>query len=114
MVTRSNEILTGAEEVAAHLGWHVNTLRKYAAKYPPSGTGFPAHLNGRWNVSKTDIEQWRAYVIRQESRHPESRRFRPEEPPEIAAIQGRPEKEIRTRAAPVPLPPVEEESGEAA
>lgn len=99
MTKRSEEILVGADDAAAFLGWHVNTLRKYAAKYPPGGAGFPAHLNGRWNVNKADLLAWRDYVLRQESRHPESRLCRPEEPPSVADIRGRPARGFSARGA---------------
>ena len=85
MLKRSDEILQGRDEVAAFLGWSVDTLLRLANKYPPGG----AKINGRWNWTQAGALQWRDFVATQETRHPEARRYRPAEPPTVADIIGR-------------------------
>lgn len=84
-----DKILCGIDEVAAYLRIHPDTLRRYARKFPPMDADFLAKLNGRWHVKASEAMAWLDYVKRQIHRHPDSRRMRPEEPPEVAAIQAR-------------------------
>jgi hypothetical protein len=83
-------ILTSAHEVAEELGIGIKPFFRLLRKYPFSnGTGVTGKLNGRWNVPAEYVHKWHRYVLRQETRHPDSRRMRPAEPPEMGDIQGR-------------------------
>jgi len=83
------KMLTSVHEVADELSMSILTLRSYLRKYPFILTGVSGKLNGRWHVPVEDVWRWYHYVKRQEARHPDSRRMRPEEPPEIRGIKGR-------------------------
>jgi hypothetical protein len=68
----------------------VSTLERYLARYPWHLSGLAAgKVNGRWRVPRADVLAWWLYVRKQETRHPEARRFRPEEPPELRNIRAR-------------------------
>ena len=85
-----NDLLTSQQDVAAALDMSTATLERYLARYPWRGADLPpGKVNGRWRVKRSDVLDWFEYVRRQQVRHPEARRFRPEEAPEVAAIRGR-------------------------
>lgn len=87
MVTK---ILGSKQEVAEELKMSIHTLGQLLVKYPfHHAAGVNPKIMGRWRISMTDAYNWFRYVQRQESRHPEARRLRPEEPPELAEIVGR-------------------------
>lgn len=84
------DLLTSQTEVAAALGMSPATFERYLTRYPWHGAEVSSgKINGRWRVFRTDVLAWWAWVCRQELRHPEARRYRPEEPPTVASIQGR-------------------------
>ena len=83
------DILSSKQEVADELKMSLHQLTQLLRKYPFEGSGVPGKIMGRWKVDRTDVHRWFRYVQRQELRHPDARRMRPEEPPEIAAIKGR-------------------------
>lgn len=83
------EILSSKQEVADELKMSLHQLSALLKKYPFELSGVPSKIMGRWRVQKSDVARWFAYVQRQEVRHPESRRLRPEEPPALAEIRGR-------------------------
>lgn len=83
------EILSSKQEVADELKMSVYQLNQLLQKYPFELSGVPAKIMGRWKVQKSDVARWFAYVQRQELRHPESRRLRPEEPPAVREITAR-------------------------
>lgn len=87
--TSAVRILTSVIEVANELTVSVHTLYSYLRKYPFEETGVSGHLNGRWHVPAEDVWRWYRYIKRQEIRHPDARRMRPEEPPEIKKIRAR-------------------------
>lgn len=82
-------VLTSVNEVAEELSMSVKTLRSYLRKYPFCDTGVSCKLNGRWHVPAEHVWRWYHYVKRQETRHPDARRMRPEEPPALREIKGR-------------------------
>lgn len=83
------KVLTCKQEVSDELRMSFYQLEKLLHKYPFQLSGVSGKLNGRWHVAVDDVWRWYRYVQRQELRHPESRRMRPEEPPDVAAIRGR-------------------------
>lgn len=85
----NEELLTSKQEVADLLGMSERTLSRMLQKYPFSNSGRTGKVNGRWRVFKSDVFAWWAYVQRQEFRHPDARRMRPEEAPVLQEIQGR-------------------------
>ena len=87
--TDTPRVLTSVHEVAAELSISVHTLYSLLRKYPFDAIGVSGKLNGRWHVPVEDVWRWYQYVKRQEARHPDARRMRPEEPPEIQDIKGR-------------------------
>ena len=87
--TIPSKVLTSVNEVAQELSISVKTLYTYLRKYPFEATGVSGKLNGRWHVPVEDVWRWYHYVKRQEVRHPDSRRMRPEEPPGLTEIKGR-------------------------
>jgi len=85
----NDEILSSKQEVADVLKMHVKTFDKYLAKYSFVHSGAPGMVNGRWRVPKSYVFKWWEYVQSQEIRHPDMRRLRPEEAPELQEIKGR-------------------------
>jgi hypothetical protein len=81
----NEELLTSKQEVADLLGMSITTLGRYLRKYKFTG----GTTNGRWRVFKTDVFAWWKHVQHQEHRHPEARRMRPEEAPELQEIKAR-------------------------
>lgn len=88
-VENSGALLTSQQEVAEYLKMHPSTLERFLRKYPFAKIGKPGKVNGRWRVYQSAVSTWWAYVERQECRHPDSRRMRPEEAPELVEIVGR-------------------------
>ena len=85
-------ILSCKEDVAKKLGMSVQTLNLLVNEYPFEDIGIPAKIRGRWRVTELDVHRWFRYVQYKETekkRHPEARRMRPAEPPDIEDIQGR-------------------------
>lgn len=90
MVKAHDDLLTSQGEVAAALGMSPKTLERYLELYPWRGAALPnGKVNGRWRVPRRDVLAWWEWVRAQEHRHPEARRYRPAEPPAVAAIVGR-------------------------
>lgn len=83
------QILTSKQEVADALKMSVYQFNQLLRKYPFRRCGSAGKLNGRWHVAADDLWRWYRYVQRQEIRHPDSRRMRPEEPPELTEIRAR-------------------------
>ncbi len=82
-------ILSSKQEVADELKMSVYQLNQLLQKYPFELCGVPPKIMGRWKVQKSDVARWFSYVQRQELRHPDSVRLRPEEPPALAEMRGR-------------------------
>jgi hypothetical protein len=88
--TREPNILTSKQEVADALKMTVYQFSQLLRRYSfATGAGVSGKLNGRWHVPKDYVFRWYRYVQRQELRHPDARRMRPDEPPELRNIQGR-------------------------
>jgi hypothetical protein len=85
----NDTFLTSKQAVADELGMSVDTLTRFLRQYPFHHSGAPGVINGRWRVRRTYVILWWEYVQRQNQRHPDARRLRPEEPPDLAAIKGR-------------------------
>ena len=83
------DLLTSKQEVADELRMSLYQLDKILQRYPFDLSGVPGKIRGRWRVERKDVHRWWRYVKRQELRHPESKRLRPEEPPELASLKGR-------------------------
>ena len=83
------EMLVGKKEIARELKMSERTLVKYFSKYPFESCGISGKIMGSWRVDRADVYRWWRWVQSQELRHPEARRLRPQEPPEIAGIVGR-------------------------
>ena len=84
------KMLTSKQEVADELKMSIRHFSRLLQKYPfADGAEVPGKIGGRWRVSVDDAWKWFFYVQAQELRHPDSRRMRPEEPPEISGIAGR-------------------------
>lgn len=83
------DVLTSKQEVADVLKMSVYQFSQLLHKYPFANSGAAGKLNGRWHVSRANVWEWYKFVQRQEIRHPDARRMRPDEPPEIAAIVAR-------------------------
>lgn len=88
-VTTMSELLLSQQEVADELKMSVHTFEQLLRKYPFHATGVAGKINGRWRVTKDDVWRWFYHIQRQEARHPDSRRLRPEESPELSTIKGR-------------------------
>lgn len=100
MVKHADDLLTSQLEVAEALGMSPKTLQRYLATYPWHLAGRPTgKVNGKWRVPRGDVLAWWEFVRRQESRHPEARRFRPEEPPTLRDIRARGAKPVKTPRA---------------
>lgn len=82
-------LLTSKQEVADELRMSLYQLDQLLRKYPFENSGAPGKIMGRWKTTKANVHAWFRYVQSQELRHPDARRLRPEEPPDIAAIKGR-------------------------
>ena len=83
------EMLVGKKEIARELKMSASTLDRYLGKYPFDECGVPGKVMGSWRVDRADVYRWWRWVQSQELRHPEARRLRPQEPPEVAGIVGR-------------------------
>lgn len=81
--------LSSKQEVADELKMSLRQFSQLLRKYPFNVSGVPGKIMGRWRVTRTDVCRWFRYVQSQEARHPDARRMRPEEAPEIAVISGR-------------------------
>lgn len=88
---QDTDILTSKQEVADELKMSLRVFEKLEKKYPFSASGLSGRVNGRWKVPRDYVRKWFAYVLRQETRHPDARRNRPEEPPDLREIKGRSE-----------------------
>ena len=74
-------LFTSKQEVADELKMSVNTFSKYLRRYPFKESGVSGKVMGRWRVTQEYVWRWHDFVMHQDSRHPDSRRLRPEEPP---------------------------------
>jgi|AACY02.16.fsa_nt_gi hypothetical protein len=83
------DLLSSKQEVADELKMSLYQLDKLLQRYPFEVSGVPPKVRGRWRVYRQDVHRWYRYVQRQELRHPDARRLRPEEPPELAGLKGR-------------------------
>jgi len=83
------DILSSEQQVADELNMSLWKFRQLRRTYPFEKSGAPSKLMGSWRVTKEDVVRWFRYVQRQEMRHPDARRMRPEEPPELQGIKGR-------------------------
>jgi hypothetical protein len=83
------DILSSKQEVADELKMSLYQLDQLLRRYPFENCGAPGKIMGRWKVTKINVHAWFRYVQGQELRHPDARRLRPEEPPEVAGIKGR-------------------------
>ena len=92
-------ILSSKQEVADELKMSMHQLCQLLQRYPFELSGVPGKILGRWKVTRSDVHAWFRYVQAQEMRHPEARRLRPAEPPELAWIVGR-EEAVKPQQAP--------------
>jgi len=83
------DILSSAQEVADELKMGLRPFYRLVNKYPFGLCGVAGKIMGRWKVTRSDVHNWFRYVQRQELRHPDARRMRPEEPPELTELKGR-------------------------
>jgi hypothetical protein len=83
------KVLTSQQEVIEELRMSQYQFETLLKKYPFYHSGAAGKLNGRWHVAVEDVWRWHRYVQQQERRHPDARRMRPEEPPDIADIRAR-------------------------
>ena len=83
------DILSSEQQVADELNMSLWKFRQLRHIYPFEKSGAPSKLMGSWKVTKEDVGRWFRYVQRQEMRHPDARRMRPEEPPDLTEIKGR-------------------------
>lgn len=83
------EMIVGKKALASELKMSMSTLDRYLSKYPFEACGIPGKVMGSWRLDKADVYRWWRWVQSQELRHPDSRRLRPEEPPDIQSIVGR-------------------------
>lgn len=83
------EFLTSKQEVADELKMSLYKLDQLLRKYPFEKSGVPSKILGTWRMSRQDAYLWFRYVQEQELRHPDARRTRPAEPPELVSIKGR-------------------------
>jgi len=87
------DILSSRQEVADELKISLYQLYRMLNKYPFGMCGVSGKVMGRWKVTRADVHRWFRYVQRQELRHPDARRMRPEEPPALTDIKGRQRQE---------------------
>jgi len=85
----TQDVLDCKQAVADELKLSIYQFSQLLRKYPFNMSGCSGKLNGRWHVLCEDVWKWYRYVKSQELRHPDSRRRRPVESPEIQNIQGR-------------------------
>jgi hypothetical protein len=78
-VAPPENVLTSQQEVIDALKMGQSQFVRLLRKYPFGCCGSSGKLNGRWH----------RYVQRQELRHPDARRLRPEEPPDLLDIRAR-------------------------
>jgi len=83
------KVLTSQQEVADELKIGRFRFMRLLQKYPFEHSGVAGKINGRWHVAVEDVWCWYRYVQRQEMRHPDARRMRPEEPPALSEIRTR-------------------------
>jgi hypothetical protein len=81
--------LTSKQEVADALQLSIYKLETLLRRYPFGACGVSGKVCGRWHVDRADVFAWFRYVQSQELRHPDARRMRPEEPPELTDLRGR-------------------------
>ncbi len=82
-------VLTSQQEVIDELRMGQKPFIRLLKKYPFLNSGAAGKINGRWHVTVEDVWRWHRYVQRQEIRHPDARRMRPEEPPDLGDIRGK-------------------------
>jgi hypothetical protein len=82
-------ILTSKQAVADYLQMSMYQFETLLRKYPFRHSGVSGKVNGRWRTRGADAWRWFVFVQKQETRHPEMRRFRPDEAPELTGIVGR-------------------------
>jgi hypothetical protein len=88
----SPDMLTSQQEVIDYLQMSRGQFQRLLAKYPFVKSGAPGKINGRWHVERVKVRAWWELVQYQEAqalRHPDMRRMRPVEPPELSSIKGR-------------------------
>lgn len=88
-VAPPDNVLTSQQEVIDELKMGRKQFLTLLKKYPFCNCGAAGKINGRWHVTREDVWRWHRYVQRQELRHPEARRMRPEEPPDLRDIRAR-------------------------
>lgn len=81
--------LTSAQEISDALRMSLYQFQQLVRRYPFSDTGVSGKIMGRWRITQDDAFRWFRYVQKQECRHPDSRRMRPEEAPALEEIKGR-------------------------
>jgi hypothetical protein len=82
-------VLNSQQEVADCLRLSIYQLESLLRRYPFLNSGVSGKVSGRWKVLEADVFRWFRFVQVQESRHPDSKRMRPAEPPELTGIKGR-------------------------
>ena len=86
----SGDLFSSLQDILEFTGWSKTRFYKVHKKYPLiDAIGVTGQIYGRFCVTEDQIRIWLNYVQRQESRHPDMRRLRPEEPPGLIKIQGR-------------------------
>jgi hypothetical protein len=85
------KLLTSKQEVADELKMSVYQFNQLLRRYPFCSSGAAGKLNGRWHIDVEYVWKWYEFVQRQEIRHPDARRMRPEEPPGLNEIRTREE-----------------------
>jgi hypothetical protein len=90
VVKFDGEILDSKQAILDFLKMGEKMFNVLHKKYPfINAIGITGKVRGKFFVSAEQVRVWAAHVQHQETRHPEMRRFRPEEPPDIGAIKGR-------------------------
>lgn len=86
----NGDFLTSKQSAADALQMGFQQFCKLLRKYPfHLGTGVSATVNSRWHVGRAQLFKWFGWVQQQELRHPDSRRMRPQEPPDVSGIETR-------------------------
>jgi len=88
-VTPPVRVLTSQQDVIDELKMGSQQFMRLLRKYPFACCGASGKLNGRWHVTAEDVWRWHRFVQQQELRHPDARRMRPAEPPELGEIHAR-------------------------